>query len=306
MLDEYPFALCLTHDIDRPYKRVTAAYNAVLDRDVRQLKALLPGVEPYWAFEELMALEAELGVRSAFYVLNEQRLVDRPVREWLTAEGWRLYTDRYSLSNPDIVDLIKELHRGGWEIGLHGSYESYRNPRRFRAEKQALEATLGERVTGVRQHYLNLDIPDTWRMHAELGLQYDTSLGSSTEFGFRHGYLPFRPFDDEFVEFPLTLMEVALPNVERRPNRAWGECEALLQEAALHGAVMTVLWHPRYFANDEFPNYGALYRRLIVRALELGAWVGPPGELYERLRESNEIPVGYPGPTTRPSSVRSA
>lgn len=285
---EYEFALCLTHDVDRPYKRVTAVYNALSERRPRHLDALYPGVEPYWTFDELLELERDLGVRSAFYFLNEQRLVDRPLSEWVSMEAWRLYTDRYSIDDPDVVDLMRTLLDGGWEVGLHGSYESYREPNRLRAEKQALEATLGERVRGVRQHYLNLEVPETWAAQADAGLRYDTSLGSSTTYGFRHGYRPFRPFDDEFVEFPLTLMEVALPDVETRPNRAWRECERLLEEARKNDAVMTVLWHPRYFCDDDFPNYGVLYRRLVERALELDAWVGPPGELHRQFEPAVE------------------
>jgi hypothetical protein len=277
------------------YKRLSAVYGAFRDRDPRHLKALLPGRRPYWCFEDVMALEEDLGVRSAFYFLNEQRLRDRPIREWLSPQSWQLYGDRYSVSDPDIVDVIHRLDSGGWEVGLHGSYESYREPQRLRAEKGELEAVLGEEVLGGRQHYLNLEVPETWERQADVGLRYDASLGSAETYGFDHGYAPFRPFDDEFVVFPLTVMELSLPNVERRPNGAWRACEGLLEEARENGAVMTVLWHPRFFYEGDFPNYEALYRRLVERALELGAWVGPPGELYERLDHTVEAkPESWP------------
>jgi hypothetical protein len=295
MAEDPTFYLCLTHDVDRVYKRLSAVYGAFRDRDPRHLKALLPGRRPYWCFEDVMALEEDLGVRSAFYFLNEQRLRDRPIREWLSPQSWQLYGDRYSVSDPDIVDVIHRLDSGGWEVGLHGSYESYREPQRLRAEKGELEAVLGEEVLGGRQHYLNLEVPETWERQAGVGLRYDASLGSAETYGFDHGYAPFRPFDDEFVVFPLTVMELSLPNVERRPNGAWRACEGLLEEARENGAVMTVLWHPRFFYEGDFPNYEALYRRLVERALELGAWVGPPGELYEHLDHTVEAkPESWP------------
>jgi hypothetical protein len=295
MAEDPTFYLCLTHDVDRVYKRLSAVYGAFRDRDPRHLKALLPGRRPYWCFEDVMALEEDLGVRSAFYFLNEQRLRDRPIREWLSPQSWQLYGDRYSVSDPDIVDVIHRLDSGGWEVGLHGSYESYREPQRLRAEKGELEAVLGEEVLGGRQHYLNLEVPETWERQADVGLRYDASLGSAETYGFDHGYAPFRPFDDEFVVFPLTVMELSLPNVERRPNGAWRACEGLLEEARENGAVMTVLWHPRFFYEGDFPNYEALYRRLVERALELGAWVGPPGELYEELDHTVEAkPESWP------------
>ncbi len=282
--DDHRFALCLTHDVDRPYKTFHSVYYAIADRDPAHLKSLLPGTNTYWTFEKLMAIEADLGVRSAFYFLNEQRLFgDRPPREWVSKDGWRLFGGRYSLDDSAIVDLIAELDAGGWEVGLHGSYESPTDRDRLAAEKRTLERVLGEPVSGGRQHYLNLSIPETWEYHRDIGLKYDCSLGSSDTYGFADGYSIKRPFDDDFVVFPLTIMELALPNVETDVEGAWQECKAIIEEAAENNAVMTILWHPRFFSEFDFPNYTELYRRIIEYALALDGWVGPPGELYETL-----------------------
>jgi peptidoglycan/xylan/chitin deacetylase (PgdA/CDA1 family) len=181
------------------------------------------------------------------------------------------------------VDVDLDLDEGGWEVGLHGSLRSYDDPERLAHEKAVLEEVLAHRVQGGRQHYLRLSVPETWEHQAAAGLDYDASLGSSDEYGFRHGYDLVRPFDDEFVVFPLTLMEQTLPDPDDRFDAAWAACERLLSEAAANDAVMTVLWHPRYFNPEEFPGYQRLYRRLVTEALERGAWVGPPGELYDRI-----------------------
>ncbi|WP_418280308.1 polysaccharide deacetylase family protein [Halorubrum sp. DTA98] len=280
--DDHSFALCLTHDVDRPYKTYQSPYYAIRDRSLSQLRDMIFGRNPYWSFDRIRSIEAELGVRSAFYFLDEESLfTERPRRELLDPQAWSLYTGRYDIADPKIVDLIHELDDGGWEIGLHGSYNSFHDRERLREQKRRLESILGRAVTGGRQHHLNLSVPDTWEHHAAIGLQYDASLGSSTEYGFTHGYGVHRPFDDEFVVFPLTAMEIALP-IEEDPDRAWEACEELLADAYENAAVMTVLWHPRFFCSDT-PNYAPIYRRLIERALELGAWVGPPGELYDRL-----------------------
>lgn len=278
---DHSFALCLTHDVDRPYKTYQSLYYAVTDRDPSHLRSLLPGRNPYWSFEGIMQLEDELGVRSSFNFLDEQYLfTDRPIGTWVDPESWMLYAGRYSITDPQIVELIHELDGGGWEIGLHGSYESYRDRERLRDEKLRLESILGRSVPGIRQHHLNLEIPETWEHHRDIGLSYDTSLGSAADYGFENGYGVKRPFDDSFVVFPLTLMEIALPVSDFERSKA--ACEALLTEAKEHAAVMTVLWHPRFFCSDT-PAYEPLYRGLIERALEMGAWVGPPGELYETL-----------------------
>jgi hypothetical protein len=300
-VDGHPFALCLTHDVDRVRKTYQTLYYALRDRDPSHFRDLMPGAEPYWQFDEIRALEADLGVRSAFYFLDEQSLFrDRPPTEWLDPEAWKLYAARYEVTAPRLAEVINDLDDGGWEVGLHGSYDSYRDRSRLAAEKRTVERVLGREVTGGRQHYLNLDVPATWRHQRAVGLRYDASLGSSTEYGFAHGYDPIRPFDDAFVVFPLTLMEITLPDPGAEPSAARAVCDDLLAEARANGAVMTVLWHPRLFSEADFPGYRDCYRYLIERALELGAWVGPPAALYDQLDHPDGEPVGERdrGPTT--------
>lgn len=283
-VDGAEFALCLTHDVDRPYKGIRSLYYALQERPAYHLRTALSSSNPYWQFDEIAALESELGVRSAFYFLNEQHLLyDRPVSDWLDPEQWVQHLGRYDVTGPDVAEVIADLDAGGWEVGLHGSFYTRNDPTRLREEKRTLERLLDHQITGGRQHYLRLSKPDTWRHYRDMGLGYDTSLGSSTEYGFANGYRPIRPFDDDFHVFPLTVMEQALPDPGSRFEAARDACEDLLVEAAENDAVMTALWHPRYFNEAEFPGYRRLYRWLVERALELGGWVGAPETLYESL-----------------------
>lgn len=283
MPTDHEFALCLTHDVDRVRKRpVHAAYYAAKTRRSYHLRSLLSDEDPYFQFGDVITLEEDLGVRSAFYFLNQPHPVEKPPRTWLRPRTWIENLGSYDVTAPHMVDAIADLESGGWEVGLHGSLTSSTDRERLAHEKSVLEGVLGDSIVGGRQHHLSLEVPDTWRHYADIGLQYDASLGSSTTYGFQDGYGPKRPFDDEFVVFPLTVMEIALPNPSIRYETAWTECERLLSEAADNDAVMTVLWHLRYFNDDEFPGYRSLYRRLVERALDMGAWVGPPAELYQR------------------------
>lgn len=321
---EGSFALCLTHDVDRPYKTYQSLFYAAADRRLSHLESVLPRVNPYWQFEEIMALEDSLGVRSAFYFLDSRYLLSRPPREWVRPFYWLEWLGGYDPTAPAIARVVRALDDGGWEVGLHGSYGTHRRPERLAHEKRKLEALVGHDLSGGRQHYLRLSDPPTatWDAYRKLGLSYDASLGSSSEYGFRHGYDPLAPFDDDFRVFPLTLMEVALANgsgpghheaagqrtggTDASDSRrgidveaAWPECERLLEEAAANEAVMTVLWHPRYFSTEDFPGYRDLYRRLVERALALDAWVGPPGDLYATIEGGETAdPDDAPGPAT--------
>lgn len=279
---DYEFALCLTHDVDRPYKTYQSLYDAMRERSLYHLTTALRGRNPYWQFDAVASLERELGVRSAFYMLNEPHLLSQHPRTWLRPTDWVEHLGRYDVTSDDVADAIRSLHEDGWEIGLHGSRNAARDRERLGVEKETLERVLGAPVVGGRQHHLELSTPETWQHYREIGLRYDTSLGSSTEYGFQHGYRPQFPFDDDFAVLPLTVMEVALPSPADDFEAAWTECERLLGEAAENDAVMTALWHLRYFNAREFPGYRRLYRRLVERALDMGAWVGPPGEFYEQ------------------------
>jgi peptidoglycan/xylan/chitin deacetylase (PgdA/CDA1 family) len=278
---EYSFALCLTHDVDKPFKTpIHAVYYTLTERDPSHLRAVREDCNPYWQFEEIMRLESELGVRSAFYWLNEPPISIHHRERLSDLQSLVQSVGRYSVHHPEIADIIHRLDEGGWEIGLHGSFHTSEDGRRLRSEKTRIEDLLGQSITGGRQHYLNLAVPETWSHYAEIGLKYDASLGSRTESGFHFGYDVLRPLDDEFVVFPLTLMEQHLPDPDADFSSAWAEIDDLLETAQRESAVMTVLFHPRYFNATEFPGYRTIYRKLVETALDRNAWVGSPAEYY--------------------------
>ncbi|MFB6164388.1 MAG: polysaccharide deacetylase family protein [Haloarculaceae archaeon] len=302
------FALCLTHDVDRPYKTpFHAAYYALADRDPRHLRALAEDVNPYWQFETVTALEDDLGVRSAWYFLSEPPLWRRSLREALSFDALVQEFGRYDVRDPPIADAMADLADGGWEVGLHGSYHAGSDRERLRTERDRIETVLDGPVRGGRQHYLNHDGARTWIHYQALGLEYDASLGSSTDAGFEHGYGVRRPFDDDFVVFPLTLMEQHLPDPGEDFDAAWAVCEDLLAEAADNDAVMTTLFHPRFFSERDFPGYRRLYERLIREANARGAWVGAPGECYDEFLApptgSQDAPARSEEPASKSTST---
>lgn len=273
------FALCLTHDVDRPYKTYQWVYEAVRERNPSKLRGLVSGENPYWQFGSVMDMEDSFGVRSAFYFLQEPPLTAYPAREWVRPGNWVEHAGRYDPAAHPVRGVIERLHDGGWEVGLHGSRLAARDPGRLATEKRRLESALGDRIVGCRHHHLDLG-NGTWDLHQSAGLTYDASLGSPALAGFQHGTRPYRTAEG-FLVFPLTAMEVALPDPAGDERAARDAIDRLLQRAAQESAVMTVLWHPRYFAEGEFPGYRDLYRYLLRQAREFGAWIGPPRDLLD-------------------------
>jgi hypothetical protein len=284
------FALCLTHDVDRPFARPhQVLYHAVRDRRLGRLRALAPGRNPYWQFDAITDLEADLGVRSAFYFLSTPPLWTWPPEEWLRPRRILEHLGRYDPTEPPVREEVERLAAEGWEVGLHASLRAATDPERMATEYDRLAAVV-EDVVGCRQHHLRVAGPETLRAQAAAGVEYDASLGSATDYGFAAGEGPRRPVGDGPVELPLTAMEAALPDPGEAFPAAWAACERLLRTARDREAVMTVLFHPRYFCAELFPGYRRLYRRLVERALEMDAWVGPPRDLLTAVDAVDGLP----------------
>ena len=281
------FALCMTHDVDRvckTYQYFTHFIKHLKNSDysgaMNQIKSVLEklrGNEPYWNFEDIINIENKLNAKSTFFFLNEK---GRP--SLTSLRTWMLFTGRYKISNPEIVKTIKQLYKHGWEIGVHGSYESYKDKIRLGNEKKELEEITGEQIHGIRQHHLNLEIPQTWRLQEELGFKFDSTLGFKDDIGFRGGTcFPFHLFDSEsgktlkLLEIPLIIMDSALLSKEN----VWEECSEIIDLVANLGGVLTLLWHQRVFNETEFPEWSKIYGRLIALGEERGAWITNAGEI---------------------------
>src|SRR5690625_3232914 len=130
--------------------------------------------DPYNTFDELMTLSEDRGLKSAFYFIADHTA--GPI------DG------KYELQDAFIVDLMKEIHMRGHEIGLHPSYYSYRNPGQIAREHERLrEATdrlgISQPAWGGRQHYLRWEAPTTWQAWHDAGLDYDSTVGFADHAG---------------------------------------------------------------------------------------------------------------------------
>ena len=69
-----------------------------------------------------MEIEKSFGARSTMFFLNESigPVLSKP-------KSWKLAFGRYDIHDKRIVNVIKKLEAGGWEIGIHGSYNSYKD-----------------------------------------------------------------------------------------------------------------------------------------------------------------------------------
>jgi len=280
-----PFAICLTHDIDTVYRPIHSKsleiLNALKNRDLARAGQIVPQLRskkcPEWNFDEITDLEESYGACSSFYFLALE-------------DGDRGYA--YAIE--DLEQEMGILLDEGWEIGLHGGCEAYRDLERLQREKQRLEKTLNQTVNGYRNHFLKFRVPDTWELLERAGFHYDTTLGYPDCTGFRNGMChPFRPFnintnqEMEILEIPLAIMDQTLLSyMQLNMEQAWAQTERLIDAVERHNGVITILWHNTYMTGASL----RFYRKILEYGREKGAWMTSCGEVKSWWQKSGMRP----------------
>lgn len=194
------FAVCLTHDVDRvslysskqsfrwlrsqspsrnsEFLRVVMRFGAKLFRAVRNRLRR----DPLHRYEDWLKVESDVGAISTFFFWPGWSNVSR---HHVTDCSYELH-DRVVFDDQDcsVAEIIQEIHRRGWEIGLHPSWNSFDDVNELLRQKEALEKVLGQEIVSVRQHFLNYDIRITPRVHSEANLKYNSTLGLTTTWVF--------------------------------------------------------------------------------------------------------------------------
>jgi peptidoglycan/xylan/chitin deacetylase (PgdA/CDA1 family) len=172
------------------------------------------------------------------------------------------------------------------EVGLHGGYYSYNDPKTLKEEKNRLEKALGKSVIGIRMHYLRFDVPSTWRMLANLGFKYDTTFGYPDMPGFRNGMChPFKPYDLEknqeinILEIPLTIMDGSL--FKMNFEEAWSLIKILVENVEKNAGLITILWHNTTFDEVFWGKWSKLYAKILQLLKERKAWMATAEDIYK-------------------------
>ncbi len=273
------FTVNLTHDIDRTKKTYQYLTHDIKKGSFKGLGSFFTSSNPYWMFDEVMKIEDSFGVRSTFFFLEESM----PFKPW-PLKNWFLSLGRYKFE--DVKQVIRDLDAAGWEIGLHGSYRSYNSYNLIKQEKDKLEQILEKEVIGIRQHHLNLNIPQTWKLQKKAGFQYDASYGQKGNIGFRdHLDRPFKDKNSGLTIIPLTLMECYLmAKADGNVYKAWSLLMNQIDNAEKNGSVLSVLWHQRYFNEQDFPGYKQLYIQFIKECKRRNAVFKTSKEIYNEFK----------------------
>lgn len=263
-LRKHAFSVRLSHDVDvpslygfKPWSMIgrMMAGDLLKRHDVRSCikapvvklgtRSVLHAADPYNTFDWIMDHAETHSLQNAFYFIcgrtDPQRDAD------------------YEPEHPAIRQLMRHIHARGHEIGLHPSYNSYRDARIIAGETQRLrhiarEEGISQPQWGGRMHYLRWQQPVTLRGWAEAGMDYDSTLGYADRPGFRCGscfeYPAFDPVAGEILALrirPLIAMECTV--IEPMylglglGERARDKFNELKSACAMVDGCFTLLWH---------------------------------------------------------------
>lgn len=251
------FSVCLTHDVDWVKKRHQCLTHFIRTGRFYHLKSLFSKENTYWNFNTIMDIEKSFNVHSTFFFLCQEGSGITP--SFFPSP----HSFRYSINNSEIKNILNILEKGGWEVGLHASYNSYNSEDLLSQEKTLLENVLGHKVSGVRQHHARLSGTETWKLQQKVGFKYDCSLF------YPQSNLPTTrtkihyPFKDDFVTIPTTIMDTHLLKEHSSFENSWDFCLESINQAALDNGLLTLLWHQRSFNENEFPGAISLYTKII-------------------------------------------
>lgn len=251
--------LFLTHDVDGVYKyRLTLPSLAKIIlkpskfsiRELAKSKLSIDNDPYYQGFYHIIEESKKAKLKSTFFfITNPTSKLD----------------NFYNIGDKHIRKVIKNIEDVNFEIGLHGSLESYNNQEKFSLEHARLN-----KCYGGRQHYLKYELTETSQIHSNF-LSYDSTLGFADMIGYRRGTcLPFKLFDldsnsdIDLFEIPLLVMDQTLKSyMKLDENTAYEQIFKVIDQVEKHNGLFTFLWHPGNCSDEWESWFCHVYKRVI-------------------------------------------
>jgi hypothetical protein len=196
--------------------------------------------------------------------------------------------------------IIGQVIAGGHEIGLHGSFETFRDPGELARQKRRLEEISGRVVSGVRQHFLKMRPGLTQRGMHEAGFTFDSTYGFPDRNGFRLGAADvLEGWDDAqqvksgIDEIPFTWMDRSLSKYRGidDPGEWIRDAGDLAESARKVGGHFASVWHPHLTSTLGYPGAFNKYQELVQGLLRNDPYCAPLERIvrWRRARRSIRI-----------------
>jgi len=155
-----------------------------------------------------------------------------------------------SYRNNAFRQLILAIHQKRF-VGLHPSYASNYHTELLSEEKRKLEEIIQQKISLSRQHYLKIEMPETFKRLSPNGITKDFSIGYYFCCGFRAGTCqPFLFFDltsnqiTNLRLYPFTFMDGTLNEIMNlSTEKAKLYISQLIETVQKNNGVFIPIWH---------------------------------------------------------------
>lgn len=242
-------AFFLTHDIDDIFKAKNEDGKfALLHGRWWQIPRLLwnhyLGTPDLLNMQQIINLEKQFGFCSTFF--------------WLPLQN-RQNAD-YDFSSKLIQQQYALVKQNGCFNGIHKSVSEQEFDKELKC--------FSEKITINRYHFLKFTVHDFLKLE-NAGIEIDTSLGYSEQFGFRNNYgLPFHPFDLtenrvlKTLEVPMHVMDRTFFNLKISSSAA-AELVLKWMNENKENTLFTINWHNNFFTNLKYKGYKEFYGQIL-------------------------------------------
>lgn len=152
--------------------------------------------DPFDVFNRLIYLQKKYKIPTIFFfLLSEYTTYDKNIPSG---------NINYKLLIKNVADYSK--------VGMHPSYFCMKNEQKIKKEKKRLEQIVNFPIKRSRQHYLRLELPETYQNLLDLEITEDYTMGYASHYGFRAGTCtPFYFYDLDFeIQTPLKVFPFAV------------------------------------------------------------------------------------------------
>jgi len=153
-----------------------------------------------------------------------------------------------------LIEKISEFSH----VGVHPSWKSNSSPDGFGPEKELLESLYEFKIRISRQHYLMINMPETYIRLEKSGIMEDYSMGYPTHAGFRAGTcMQFRFYDltsereTEVQIMPFQIMDRTLKDyMKLSPAEAVDKIRETIEEVRAVSGKFVTIWHNEAFSEQ--------------------------------------------------------
>ncbi len=212
--------------------------------------------DPFDAFQKILQIKERYAIPTLFFF---------QIGDYTT------YDKNISATNPKFCSLIKSVSDYA-DVGLHPSYFTMRNVEKLKKEKRRLEKIVNRPIHQSRQHFLRLDLPETYQNLIDLEVTKDYTMGYASHIGFRASTCtPFYFYDLDYEiqtplkVFPFAAMDATLKDyLELSPKEAFHKLVAIKETVKkVDGTLITIFHNEIFSKNDRWKGWENIYEGFV-------------------------------------------